>query len=155
MGSHAACFALAARPRGNDEIEIPGGERRDQRGDGGGIVGAVAVHEDDDIGVGGRLRAGEAGSAVAAPDLDDFGAGAARALLRAVAAAAVGHDHPADDIARQFGDDGGDGLRLVEGRNDHGHTRRLRRHRYRLQRNPQLAQASGGVFDLSALRKSA
>ena len=33
-------------------------------------------------------------------------------------------------------------------------TRRLLRHGYRLQRNPQLAQASGGVFDLSALRKS-
>ncbi len=148
-------FALAARARGDDEIEIAGGERRDQRRDGGGIVGAVAVHEDDDVGVVGRLRAGEAGAAVAAADVDDFGAGAARAFLRAVAAAAIGHDHPVDDIARQFGDDGGDGLRLVEGRNDDGHARRLRRHGYRLQRNPQLAQASGGLFDLSALRKSA
>ncbi len=82
MRSHAARFALAARPRGNDEIEISGAERRDQRSDGGGIVGAVAVHEDDDIGVVGRLRAGEAGSAVAAADLDDFGAGGARARSR-------------------------------------------------------------------------
>ena len=62
-----------------------GGDRRDQRGDGGGIVGAVAVHEDDDVGAVGRLRAGEAGTAVAAADHDHFGAGAARALLRAVA----------------------------------------------------------------------
>ena len=81
---------------------------------------------------------------------------ALRALvLRAVAAAAVGDDNPADNIARQFGDHRGDGFRFIEGRNDDGHARRLRRHGYKLQRNPQLAQASGGVFDLSALRKSA
>ena len=134
---------------------VAGAQRRHQSGDGGRIVGAVAVHEDDDVGVVRRLRAGETGTAVAAAGVDDLGAGVARAVLGAVAAAAVGHDHPADDIARQFGDHRGDRFGFIEGRNDDGHARRLRRHRYKLQRNPQLAQASGGLFDLSALRKSA
>ena len=133
---------------------VAGANRRDQCRDGGGIVGAVAVHENDDVGAVGRLRAGQAGKAVTAAHRDDFGPGAARALLRAVAAAAVGHDNPVDNVARQFGDHGGDGLRFIEGRNDDGHTRRPPRHCYKLQRNPQLAQAAGGVFDLSALRKS-
>ncbi len=101
----------------------------------------------------GRLRAGKAGEPVAAADRDHLGARAARAFRRAVAAAAVDHDDPVDDVARQFGDDGADRFRFVEGRNDDGNAAGVRRHGYRLHRNPQLAQASGGLFDLSALRK--
>jgi hypothetical protein len=39
-------------------------------------------------------------------------------VRRAIAAAAVDHDDPIDDIARQRGDDRGDGFSFVEGRND-------------------------------------
>ena len=102
-----------------------------------------------------RPRAGETGTAIAAAGVDHFGAGAPSTVLRTVAAAAVGHNHTIDAVARQLGDHRGDGVRFVEGRNNDGHAHRLRRHCYRLQRNPQLAQASGGVFDLSALRKPA
>ena len=141
MRRHAAGFALAAGARGDDEIGSPGAQRRHQGRDGGRIVGAVAIHENDDVGVGGRLRAGETGAAVAAADRDHFGAGVARAFWRAVTAAAVGDDHPADDVARQFGDHGGDGFRFIEGRNDDGHARRLRRHR--LQAPAQSAAGAG------------
>ena len=152
---HAARLALAARARGDDEIASAGANRRDHRRDGGRIVGAVAVHEDDDIGAGGGLRAGEAGKAIAAADRNHLGARGARAFRRAVARSAVRHDDAADDVARQFGDDRADRLRFVEGRNDDRHAARLRRHRYKLHRNPQFAQACGGLSDLSALRKLA
>ena len=144
-------------PRARDAMTksaLPARSGATRRRDRGRIVGAVAVHENDDFGVLRCLRAGKTSTAVAPAGVDDLGAGAARPVLRAVAAASVGDDHAADDIARQFGNHRGDGFGFIEGRNDDGHARRLRRHGYRLQRNPQLAQASGGVFDLSALRKS-
>ena len=49
MRRHAARLALAAGARGNDEIIVAAADRRDQCGDGGWIVGAVAVHEDDNV----------------------------------------------------------------------------------------------------------
>ena len=120
MRRHAARFALAARARGDDEIAGAGANRRHHRRDGGGIVGAVAVHEDENVGVSGGLRAGDAGQSVTAADRDHLGAGGTRVFRRAVATAAVGHDNPADDVARQFGDDRRDRFRFVEGRNDDG-----------------------------------
>ena len=116
MPGHAARLALAAGARGDDEVVRAGADRRDQRRDGGRIVGAVAVHEDDDVAGMRRLRAVEAGQAIAAADRDHLGAGATRYLRGAVAAAAVDHDDAADDIARNLGDHGGDRFRFVEGR---------------------------------------
>ncbi len=52
MPGHAAGLALAARARGDDEVATAGSDRRDQCGNRGRIVGAVAIHEDDNIGVG-------------------------------------------------------------------------------------------------------
>ena len=99
-------LALAAGARGDDEVVSAGADRRDQRRDGGRIVGAVAVHEDDDVAGIGCLRAFEAGQAIAAADRDHLGARAARFLRSAVAAAAVDHDDAADDVARNLGDHG-------------------------------------------------
>jgi methyl-accepting chemotaxis protein len=155
---HAAGFALTGGARGDDEIVPAGADRSDHRGDCGRIVGAVAVHEDNNVGVRGGLRARQAGKAVAASDRDHLGAGAAGRIRRAVGAAAIGYDDAIDDTARQFGNDGRDGFRFIERRNDNdhtaGHTAGPWRHRYRLHRNPQPAQAFGGLSDSSALRKS-
>ena len=54
-------LAHATRARGNDEIATTVLKRGNQRGNRGGIVGAVAIHEDDDIGVGCGLCAGQTG----------------------------------------------------------------------------------------------
>ncbi len=91
-----------------------------KRRNGGRIVGAVAVHEDNDVIIIGRLGAGQAREPVAAADGDHLGAGLARAFLRAVGAAAVDHDHAVDHRARQFGDDRPDRFRFVERGNDDG-----------------------------------
>ena len=60
----------------------------------------------------GRLRAGKAGKPIAAADCDHLGARVARAFRRAVDAAAIDHDHAVDNVARQRGDDRGDGFAL-------------------------------------------
>ena len=121
MRGHAARLAFAARARGDDKIVVAGADRLDQRRNCGRIVGAVAVHEHDDVGAIGRLRTGKARKSVAAADADHVRARRAGALLGAVGAAAIGDDHPVDHLARQFGDDGGDRFRFVECRNDDGH----------------------------------
>ena len=154
MARHAAVLALAARARADDKVVVAGAERSDHVGDRRRIVGAVAVHVDDDVGVIGRSCAGQAGAAVAAAGFDRFRAGAVRLFDGVVAAAAVGDDHPVDDRARQAGNDRGDRFAFVERRNDDGDAAGLARHRYRLQRKPQLAQAPGGLSDKSAWRKS-
>ena len=145
---------FAPRARTDDEVVAAGAQRGDHVGDRRRIVGAVAVHEDDNVGVVGRLCAGEAGAAVTAAGFDRLRAGAARLRDGVVSAAAVGDDHAVDDSARQAGNDGGDQFAFVERRNDDGDAAGLERHDYRLQRKPQLAQAPGGLSDKSALRKS-
>ena len=97
MACHAASFALTARARTDDEVVAAGAERGDHVGDRRRIVGAVAVHEDDDVGVIGCLCAGEAGAAVTAAGFDRLRAGAARLRDGVVSAAAVGDDHAVDD----------------------------------------------------------
>ena len=124
MGSHAARLPLALRARGDDEVVLSGADRLDQRRNGGRIVGAVAIHEDNDVVVLGRLGAGHAGKSVAAADTDHLGAGLARAFLRAVGAAAVDYDHAVDHRTRQFGDDRPDRFCFVECGNDDGTTPR-------------------------------
>ena len=54
------------------------------------------------------------------------GARAARYLSGAVAAAAIGHDHTVDDVARDLGDDGCDRFGFVERGNDDDNTTRGR-----------------------------
>ncbi len=48
----------------------------------GRIVGAVAIHEYQDVGGVRCFRAAEAGKPVTAPDRQDFGAGTARDFLQ-------------------------------------------------------------------------
>jgi hypothetical protein len=89
-----------------------------------------------------------------------LGAGGARRLAGVVARTAVGDDDAADHVAGDFGDHRCDRLGFVEGRNDDDHAAQARRRgrvadrRYRLHRSPQLAQASGGWSDFSALRNA-
>src|SRR5215469_634828 len=93
MRGHAARRALAARARGDDEIASAVTDRLDQGWNGGRIVGAVAVHEDDERRGLGGFGSSEAGAAVATAGADDLRASAARALRRRVAAAAIDDDH--------------------------------------------------------------
>src|SRR6202041_1288340 len=108
MPCHAARLTLAKRTGRNDEVVNPGADRRHQRTDGGRIVGAVAVHEDDDVGGASSLSAFQTSKPVAAPDADDLGARATCCVRRAVVAAAVGNNNTIDDIAWHLVDDGGD-----------------------------------------------
>ena len=106
-----------------------------------------------------RLRRGEAGAAIARAGIDHVGTGGARARLGLVTAAAVGHDHPAHQVARNGPHHVADRGFLVQRRDRHDHaaidwlrsvacpTRLAFVHRQRLQRSPQLAQADGGVSD--------
>jgi hypothetical protein len=123
---HAAWLAHAAGARGDDEVVRAGADRRDQCRDGGRIVGAVAVHEHNDVASLRRLRAFEAGQAIAAADRDYLGARATCFLRSAVAAAAVGYDDAADDVTRDLGDHGLDRFRFVERGNDDDDTARGR-----------------------------
>ncbi len=68
MATHAARFALAAHARADDEVITAAGNGGDHVGDRRRIVGAITIHEDDDVGAIGGLRAGEASAAVAAAD---------------------------------------------------------------------------------------
>jgi hypothetical protein len=157
--SHAARLASAAGPRADDEVVAAGADRRDQRPDAPRVVRPVAVHEDEDV-VAGRARAlgpGQAGAAVAAPGRDHLGAGVPRALGRAVGAAAVGHDHPAHEVARDRAHHLADGVLLVQhGDDDDDHTLLAAAgcplHAHRLQRMPQPAHAVGGWSESSASR---
>ena len=131
------------------------------------IVGPITIHENDDVGIRGRLRCQQAGAAIASPDVKDLRARPLRTRAGVIAAATVRDDDTADDVARNGTHDGTDRSRLVERRNNEddpacrlGHAaartvaRLLRpgRHRQRLQRSPQLAQAAGGLSDSSASR---
>ena len=87
-----------------------GTERGDHVLDGARIVGAVAVHEHQNICIPGGLGAGKAGASVAWAHGDDFGTGATRYLRRIVGRATVGHDHGINEMARQCRDDGADRL---------------------------------------------
>ncbi len=85
-------------------------------------IGAVAVHEDDDVAFGRirRRRAGGAGAAIAAAlRLDDAPTRGPRYRWRAVVAAAVDDHDLAGERSRDLRDHGADRLRFVERRNDH------------------------------------
>ena len=131
------------------------------------IVGPIAIHEHDDVGIRGRLRRQQAGPAIASPDVEDLRARSLRTLPGIVAASTVGDDDTPDDVARDGTHDGADRSRFIERRNNEGDsawrlrhaaartvTQRLRHghHGQRLQRSPQLAHAAGGLSDSSASR---
>src|SRR5262249_61154564 len=69
MPGDASRLALAAGARSDHEVVAAGADRLDQPGDIFRIVGAVAVHEHDDVGVLGRHRRRKAGSAINPPRL--------------------------------------------------------------------------------------
>ncbi len=122
----AAGLAPPARARADDEIEMVGADRLDQRGDRRRIIGTVAIHEHQDI-VGSREpRRREAGAAIAAADIDHLGARFARTRRGAVSAAAVGHDDPIDRRAGKRAHHRTDRLLLIERRYDDDDLR----HRY-------------------------
>ena len=131
------------------------------------IVGPIAIHENDDVGIRGRLRRQQAGPAIASPDVKDLRARSLRTLPGVVAASTVGDDDTPDNVARDGTHDGADRSRFIERRNDEDDrachvrhaaartvTQRLRHghHGQRLQRSPQLAHAAGGLSDSSASR---
>ncbi len=164
MPCDAAGLALAARPRADDEIAATGADRLDQRSDAPNIVGAIAIHEHQDVGILRRHGRGQARPAVAAPGIDDIGAGIFGAQHGGIAAAAVGHDDAAHEVARQAAHDLADRGFLVQRRDD-DHDGPLpglapddairiggNGHAQRLQRRPQLAQAAAGLSDNSASR---
>jgi hypothetical protein len=99
------------------------------------------------------LRAGETGEPITAADRDNLRAGRPCALARAVAAAAIGDDHTINYLVRQSRDHGADRFRFVKRRDNDGNRVLSGNHTQRLQRKPQLAQASAGLLDLSAWRK--
>ena len=131
------------------------------------IVGPIAIHENDDVGIRGRLRREQAGPAIASSDVEDLRARSLRTLPGIVAASTVGDDDTPDDVARNGTHDGADRSRFIERRNDEDHragrvrhaaartVAQLLRHGHhgqRLQRSPQLAHAAGGLSDNSASR---
>ena len=122
MACHAGGLALAACARTDDEVIAAGTKRGDHVLDRARIVGAVAIHEHQDIRIAGSLSAGQARAPVTWAHSDDFGAGAARYLGRAVGRATVGNDDVVNKIARQCRNDRTDGLRFVESRNHDGHS---------------------------------
>ena len=121
-------------------------------GDSGRIVGAIAIHEHQDVTSVGSDGGGVASPAVAAADLQHLSTGTPRSFQGGVGAAAIGDDDPTDQIAGDFGNDRADRFFLVERRDDQ-RDRALPRQAYKLQRRPQLAQAVGGTSDNRASRK--
>src|SRR5262249_60280153 len=90
------------------------------RGDGRGIIGAVAVQVDENSGIGGGSRASETGEPITAADRNHLGATLFCPRGRGVAAAAVDHDNATNNIAWQTGEHGADRLRFIECRDDGG-----------------------------------
>ena len=167
MPGHAPRLPHAAHARSDHEIRNTGTNGIHEGPYGLRIVGPIAIHEHDDVGIRGRLRCQQAGAAIASTDVKDLRARPLRTRAGVVAAATVGDDDTADDVARDGPHDGTNRSRLIERRDNEGDparrlghaaartvTRLLRpgHHRQRLQRSPQLAQAAGGLSDSSASR---
>ena len=164
---HAPRLPFAAHARSDHEIRNAGTNGIHEGPYGLHIVGPIAIHENDDVGIRGRLRRQQAGAAIASPDVKDLRARSLRTRAGVVAASTVRDDDTADDVARNGTHDGADRSRLIERRNDEDHRAcRLRHaaartvarllrpghHGQRLQRSPQLAHAAGGLSDSSASR---
>src|SRR4029453_653743 len=108
MEGDASGLMLTACARSNDEIMCPGANRRHQSCDKFWIIGAVPIHEDDNVGTTGCLRSQQACAAKAPASRNDRRAGPARTLRRPVLAAAIGDDDPVNDIARKRRNDRAD-----------------------------------------------
>ena len=132
----------------DDEVVAAGTKRGDHFLNGVRIVGAVAIHEHQDICIAGNLSAGQAGAPVARAHGDDFGTDAARYLWRSVGRAAIGDYDVVNDIARQCRDDRANDLASFSV----GITTTTFRSPaifalQRLQRKPQFAHVVGGFSD--------
>ena len=147
---HAAGLTVAAR--GDDQIFRAVEDRGDDGGQSRGVVRTVAVQEHHHFRAHSARMRGPAGAglAVATTMLDhNLGARLPRLGDRRVGAAAIDHDYHAERLTRQTPHRKTDRARLVQDRDDRGD-----RGTQRLQRRPQLAQASGGVSPSRAARKS-
>src|SRR5260370_28646160 len=127
MPGDAAGLALAQRARSDDEIVLAGANWCDQRGVAHGVVRAVAVHEDDDRRIVGRLGGPPAGAAVALAGVDHLRAGLLGPHCRRIAAAAVGDNDAARERARHAGNDVCDRGLFVQRRYGDNHRPRTRR----------------------------
>ena len=127
MPGDASRLALAARTRSDHEVVAAGADRLDQPGDILRIVGTVAVHEHDDVGVLGRHRCRKACPAITGPGIDHVRTGGAGPLRGGVAAAAVRHDDTGDDRAREAAHHIRDRLLLIERRDDDDNGARFSR----------------------------
>ena len=108
MPGDAPRLPLPAHARADDEVVAAGTDRFDQGCDAGRIVGAVAVHEHDDVGLGGGVDAGHAGAPIALFDPDHICARAGGARGGAVTARAVGDNDALDEVARDGAHHGAD-----------------------------------------------
>src|ERR1700692_2804416 len=71
-GEHGPGFAVPEDAAAEDEVGLIGKDGGEEAGQIGGVVGAVAIHEDEDGGFrSGGLRAGETGGTVTAGGEDD------------------------------------------------------------------------------------
>src|SRR5262249_14584062 len=99
MPADAAGLAIAARARSDHEIVAAGLDGPDQPGDAARIVGAIAVHEDDDLSILGCHRRHEARPAITGPRIDHLRPCRFRTHRGGIAAAAVSHDDAGYDRA--------------------------------------------------------
>jgi len=118
----AAGFPLTARTRADDEVERTVADRRDQGGNAAGIVGAVTIHEHQNVARRCGLRRSKAGAAIARPGIDHVSSRGACARSGFVSTAAIGHDHPADNVAGNATHHVSDRGFLVQRRDRHDHA---------------------------------
>ncbi len=157
-GRQGASFAGSLQARPMHEIGLAPAQRAEQGGHGVEPVAPVAIDEEDQA----RLWTydGDAslhGAAIATPGLDDDpGPGGGGTGGGPVAGGAIDHDDLINAVREQARHDIADRLLLIQARHDGRYGLEGARHGgHRLQRRPQLAQASDGLSERRAARKSA
>src|SRR6266850_2237837 len=110
----------ATPTRAENQIGLTSQNRGQDQRQFGRIVVAIAVKENEDVGVAGGYRAGQACGPIATKRLsDDSGAGGGGDLRSAVSTAVVHDDDLVDEVARYLADDAADGCLLVQRRDHH------------------------------------
>src|SRR6516164_5378403 len=111
--------------RPNDKVLLCGENWAHEFADCLRIIGAVAIHEYDDVAAGGGQRPCQAGLSIAQPGGNDFCSGAPGSLNSRVPAAAICHDDAAYEMARNTRDDFGNGPLFIERGYYHGSLRSI------------------------------
>lgn len=163
----AALLTDTADARAENEDGLPGDDRQYQTGDKLHGIAAIAIEKDQNFRIlPHRGYTGLDGAPVAAPRLDnDAGTSRGSLIDRSVLRAAIHHNDFAHILRKHSRHDPCNRRLLVEAWNDRGDNGRamggrLRRVAlvrdvvHRLQRSPQLAQASGGRSESRAFRNS-